>query len=237
MARHSHFHNIQVKKGAADKIRGKIFTKHAKLIAQAAQKGGDPESNAELRAAIENARADNVPKDNIDRAIKKGSGESKNAVVFQDVVYEGFLSGGVAIVIEAFTDNKNRTAQFVRTNLEKFGGNLGAPGSTAFSFKRRGVFAIKKSDEAELAAIDAGAEDTEIDGENLIVYTEPQDFHTVLKKIKDSGLAVEGPAIAYIPQNLVMVEDPEKARSIEKIVDLLEESEDVVSVVVNGEMA
>ena len=235
MARHSHWAQIKLKKGATDKKRGKVFTRHARLITIAAQSGGDPETNPSLRATIENAKAENVPNDNIERAIKKGTGEDKDSTQFHEVVYEGFAPGGIAIVVEALTDNKNRTAQFVRTNLEKYGGNLGAQGATAHFFKKCGVISMPKSDNAELAAIDAGADETEIEENDLIVYTRPSTLNGVRTKLQDGGFEIKHSEISYIPETEVLIEDEDNAQSITKMIDALEESDDVSAVWTNGD--
>lgn len=183
MSGHSKWHSIKHKKAAEDKKKGKIFTKHAKLVAVAARSGGDPNMNPGLRMAIENARAENMPYDNIERAIKKGSGEGKNAVAIEEVMYEGFGQGGVALYIEALTENRNRTFSNVKLLVSKNGGNLGAAGSVGYMFKKVGLIKIslldeedestagtskkspvppKNPDEIELAAIDAGADDVKV---------------------------------------------------------------------------
>ncbi len=238
MARHSHWAQIKLKKGAADVKRGKIFTKHARLIELAArQGGGDENMNPSLRLAIENARADNMPRENIDRAVKKGSGELKEGEQLHEVTYEGFAPGGVALLIETLTDNKNRTNQTVRMILIKHGGTLGAMGSTSFLFERKGVLTVKKKgdhDSDELEMIDAGAQDIEEGPEgNFFVYTAANQLAEVKKKLEAKGFVVESAKLSSIPKNFVEVNDEATAKKVIDLLELLDDEDDVSNVAAN----
>jgi YebC/PmpR family DNA-binding regulatory protein len=236
MSGHSKWHSIKHKKAAEDAKKGKIFTKHAKLIAIAARGGGDPNMNPSLRLAIDNARAENMPRENIDRAVKKGTGEGKDAVVMEEIFYEGFGPGGAALYIETLTDNRNRTLTNVKHIMTKHGGNLGSAGSVGYLFKKKGVINVdvktagKTEEEIELSAIDAGAEDVVGDGDLVTIYTEPTAVMKVKAALEKSGVKVESASQAYIPQTSVRIEDQDVARQLLKLVDLLEEDEDVSEV-------
>ncbi|PIQ78634.1 YebC/PmpR family DNA-binding transcriptional regulator [Candidatus Peregrinibacteria bacterium CG11_big_fil_rev_8_21_14_0_20_46_8] len=241
MARHSHWHQIRFKKGIADKKRGKVFTKHARLIEIAARSGGggDPDKNPTLRLAIDNAKADNVPNDNIERAIKKGTGELKEDEVMHEVVYEGYAPGGVALVIETLTENKNRTSQHVRTILTKGGGNFGEAGSTTFMFDKKAQLRValregsdRESDELE--CIDAGADDIQDGAEGeLVVFGGAGDLGKIRGALQEKGFAVRGAELVYVPKNEVDVEDVETARKIMTLIDTLDELDDVLNVATN----
>jgi YebC/PmpR family DNA-binding regulatory protein len=237
MSGHSKWHSIKHKKGAEDAKRGKIFTKHAKLIAIAARGGGDPDMNPSLRTAIENARAENMPRDNIERAIKKGTGESKDGAQMEEVFYEGFGPGGVALYIETLTDKKNRTVTNVKNILNKHGGSMGAAGSVSYLFKRKGLLSIplenKNAEEIELEAIDAGAEDIKNEGETMEIYTDPQDFMSIKKHLEEKGISVSSGALTYLPQTSVEIQDEEIAQKVLDLISALEEDEDVSTVYSN----
>jgi YebC/PmpR family DNA-binding regulatory protein len=176
MSGHSKWHSIRHKKGAADAARGKIFTRHAKLITIAARDGGDPEMNPSLRLAIDNAKKENMPNANIERAIKKGTGEDKDGTQFFEITYEGYAPGGIAVLVSTFTDNKNRTVSSIRSIFSKNGGNLGESGSVSFMFHKKGIILVSNpSDEIEMAAIEAGAEDVVISEKMLEVSTDPKE--------------------------------------------------------------
>jgi YebC/PmpR family DNA-binding regulatory protein len=217
--------------------RGKIFTVHAKLITIAAKDGGDPDSNAALRTAIDNAKTANVPNSNIDKAIKRGTGEDKAGVVFSECMYEGYGPAGIAVYIQALTDNKNRTVANVKSILTKNGGNMGTAGSVAYLFHKKGLIVIKTSadkfDEVELAAIDAGAEDIQRGEDTVDVYTAPNELHTVKKALEEAGFELESSEITFEPENTVAIDDEEKARKVLKFMDALEEDEDVSNVFSN----
>jgi YebC/PmpR family DNA-binding regulatory protein len=241
MSGHSKWHSIKHKKAAEDKKKGKIFTKHAKLIAVAARRGGDPNMNPGLRSAIDNARAENMPYDNIERAIKKGSGEGKDAAQIDEVMYEGYGPGGVAIYIESLTDNRNRTIANLKTIVGKKGGNLGAAGSVGYMFKRRGLIEIpleettpaKSEDDIELAAIDAGAEDVKKDAGIMEVFTSPQEVMQVKKKLEESGIKVGAARLTYVPQTEVEIKDSETAKKLLDLIEAIEDDDDVTVVYSN----
>lgn len=237
MARHSHWAQIKLKKGALDKKRGKIFSRHARLIEIAARSsGGDPNTNATLRLTMENARADNMPRENIDRAIRKGTGELKEGEQMQEATYEAFGPGGVAMLIETLTDNKNRTNQTVRGILEDHGGKIGAMGSVSFLFDKKGEIKVagksdKDNDEMEL--IDSGAEDIEeLGADGFAVYTAANTLFEVKKKIEEKGFKVEFAELKFIPKNYVEV-DQQTAEKIYALMEALEEEEDVTNVAAN----
>src|SRR5699024_3201146 len=193
MAGHSKWHNIQRRKGAQDKKRGKIFMRHARLIYTAAKEGGgDPEMNPALRTAIENAKADNLPNDNIDRAIKKATGNLDGANV-EEVTYEGYGPSGIAVIVHVLTDNRSRTASEVRHAFTKVGGNLGASGCVSFMFDRKGYIVMTNEDgaidedELTLEAIDAGADDIEYEDGVFEIYTEPEQFNQVKTALEAAG--------------------------------------------------
>ncbi len=234
MAGHSKWHSIKHKKTANDKKRGKIFTKHAKLIANAAKEGADPDMNPSLRTAIENAKAENVPNDNIDRAIAKGSGEGMDGMQMHEVMYEAYGPGGTAFMVEAITDNKNRTVSNVKAIITKKGANWAEPGSVAYMFEKKGIITLKfkgDSDEVQLELIELGVEefDSVEDGE-MVVYCDYKDLIDIKNKIKDAGYNVSEAKTSYIPNNYVEVKDEETAKKILSIVDAIEEDDDVSEV-------
>jgi YebC/PmpR family DNA-binding regulatory protein len=237
MSGHSKWHSIKHKKAEVDKKRGKVFSKHAKLIAVAARKGGDPNMNPTLRAAIDNARAENMPFDNIDRAIKKGSGESKDAAQFEEIMYEAYGPGGVALLVETLTDNRNRTIANIKTIISKKGGNMVAAGSVAYLFKKKGLVEIpagqKSDEEIELAAIDAGAEDIKAGDEIIEVYTDPQSLMQVKSAIEKAGIKTGSARLTYVAQTEAAVNDPDVAKKLFELMDAIEEDEDVITVYSN----
>lgn len=230
MSGHSKWHSIRHKKGAIDAKRGKIFTRHGKLITISAKSGGDPDMNPALRLAIDNAKADNMPNENIIRAIKKGTGEDKDAAVIEEVTYEAFGPGGTALMIECLTDNKNRTHPNIKTILNKKGGNIGSAGSVAWMFERKGVIMIKRTktqEELEMAAIEAGAEDLEHDDDFMTVYTKLEDFMAVKNSLEEQGLSVDNASLKYIPNETINITSKEDADKILTLIDALDEDEDV----------
>jgi YebC/PmpR family DNA-binding regulatory protein len=243
MSGHSKWHSIKHKKAATDDKRGKIFGKHAKLVAVAARKGGDPNMNPTLRAAIDNARAENMPCENIDRAIKKGSGEAKDAAQYEEIIYEAYGPGGVAMIVETLTDNRNRTISNLKTTISKKGGNMGAAGSVSYLFKKKGLIEIpsgqKSNEEIELAAIDAGAEDIKIgeaddDGNSVIsVYTDPQNLMQVRGEFVKNGIKTGAARLVYVPQTEAKIEDEDTAKKLFDLIDAIEEDEDVTCVYSN----
>ncbi|MDK2805721.1 MAG: hypothetical protein PWQ94_885 [Thermoanaerobacterium sp.] len=230
MSGHSKWANIKHKKEKMDAQKGKIFTKLTKDIIMAAKEGGDPETNSKLRDAIEKAKANNLPNDNIQRAIKKGTGELSGGNL-EEVVYEGYGPGGSAIIVEALTDNKNRTAGDVRHIFDRSGGSLGSSGCVAWMFDKKGLITIEKSeniDEDELAmlVIDAGADDFSSDGDEYEILTEPSNFQEVKDAIKNAGYEISSAEITMIPQNTVKLSDSDYEK-FEKFIEKLEENDDV----------
>lgn len=235
MSGHSKWSTIKREKGAKDAKRGAIFTRIGNQIAIAARSGVDPTMNSALALAIETAKQANMPNVNIQRAIDRVS--DKNAAVMEEITYEGYGPGGVGIIIEAATDNKNRTYPEVRSALTKNGGNVAEPGSVAFQFTRKGVIQVVASGEdALLTILDAGAEDAvEEDGE-MTVYTELKELAKVRSAIIEAGLEVKEAALQYVPNNQVEINDPEVARKILKVLDALDDLDDVMNVHTNADI-
>ncbi len=236
MSGHSKWATIKHKKGIADQKRGQKFTKLIKEISVAAKMGGaDPDTNAALRTAILKARAENMPKDNIERAIKKGSGEMGNPVVME-LTYEGYAPGGVAIIIDTLTDNKNRTAADVRSTLTKLGGSLGSTGCVSYMFQTKGVITYDASkyteDEIFTAALENGAEDVVNEDGTIEVTTSPADFGAVLEAMQAAGFEQDSADINKIADTTVSL-DKEKAQKVMNIVERLEDLDDVQQVSTN----
>ena len=236
MSGHSKWATIKHKKGIADAKRGQAFTKLIKEITVCAKMGGpDPESNARLRTAILKARAENMPKDNIERAIKKGSGEL-GASTFYELTYEGYAPGGVAIIIDTLTDNKNRTASDVRSTLTKLGGSLGATGCVSYMFQTKGIitYSTEKYTEDQIfeVALENGAEDVSTTDDVIEVTTTPADFATVLEAMQAAGFEQESADVQKIADQTVSL-DKVKAAKVMKIVERLEELDDVQQVSTN----
>ena len=236
MSGHSKWATIKHKKGIADAKRGQAFTKLIKEITVCAKMGGpDPESNARLRTAILKARAENMPKDNIERAIKKGSGELA-ASTFYELTYEGYAPGGVAIIIDTLTDNKNRTASDVRSTLTKLGGSLGATGCVSYMFQTKGIitYSTEKYTEDQIfeVALENGAEDVSTSDDVIEVTTTPADFASVLEAMQAAGFEQESADVQKIADQTVSL-DKEKAAKVMKIVERLEELDDVQQVSTN----
>jgi YebC/PmpR family DNA-binding regulatory protein len=238
MAGHSHWSKIKRAKGANDAKRGKIWSKIARKIIIAAKNGGDPRDNLSLRYVIDEAKAVNMPKDTIANAIKKGTGEL-GAENYEDATYEGYGPGGVAIMIESLTNNRSRTAPDLRAMFDRCGGNLGTSGSVSFQFSKLGVITIKSDavDEETLMelALDAGAEDVRNEGEVFEVITQPVMFHKVKEAIEAKSITPEAAEITYLPQNTVPI-DADKAASLMKLIDSLEDHDDVQTVSHNAEL-
>ena len=238
MSGHSKWSSIKHKKGAADAKRGQLFSKLSRAILVAAKEGGgDPANNLALQNAIEKARSYSMPKDNIDRAIAKGSGADADANAFETIVYEGYGPEGVALIVEALTDNKNRTAADVRHLFAKHGGNLGATGAVAWQFERLGVVVVAADgvDEEELllAAADAGADDVEPDGSTFQVTSPPEALSAVRKAVEEAGFTIESAELQLVPKSTVSIDDEGKARQVMRLVDALEENDDVQDVYAN----
>jgi YebC/PmpR family DNA-binding regulatory protein len=233
MSGHSKWSTIKHKKGAADAKRGKLFTKIIKEIIVAARDGGgDPDSNPRLRTALLKARGANMPKDNIERAVKKGTGDLEG-IQYVQITYEAYAPGGVALLIDCLTDNKNRTAADVRNTLAKWGGSLGQSGSVAYQFKRKGLIALEagshSEDEVLDVALEAGAEDVVGDQEVIEVTTEPEEFEAVLAAVDNKGWEHSVAEISMIPDNTVTL-DHNQTRKVLRLVESLEDCDDVQSV-------
>ena len=233
MSGHSKWASIKHKKAIVDSRRGKHFSKLTRAIMVAARDGGgDPVGNPALDLAIRKAKEASMPKDNIERAIAKGTGEGGEADAIESVLYEGYGPGGVALLVEAFTDNRNRTGAEVRHAFSKNGGSLGEPGSVAYLFDKKGTIvldATRYSEDDLLPAVEAGAEDISIDGDVFEVVSEPADFTAVRDALEHAGVELESAEMAYRPSSLVPV-DEGKATSLMRLIDALEESDDVDAV-------
>lgn len=232
MAGHSQFKNIMYRKGAQDKKRSKLFSKLAKEITVAAKTGGiDASANPRLRAAIAAAKTQSMPKDNIERAIKRSQGG--DAENYEELRYEGFGPGGVAFIVEALTDNRNRTASDIRTIFSRAGGNLGETGSVNFMFDRMGQITYKSeagdADTVFEAALEAGANNVESDADGHVIYTDPNELHGVAKALEATLGEAESVALIWKPQNLIAL-DEDNARALMKLLDLLDDNDDVQTV-------
>jgi len=235
---HSKWSSIKHKKGAADARRGKLFSKLSRAIIVAAKEGGsDPGGNLALQNAIEKAKSYSMPKDNIDRAIAKGSGADADASAFETVVYEGYGADGVAVLVEALTDNRNRTAADVRHLFAKHDGNLGTTGAVAWLFDRRGIVLVDAGgvdeDELLLAVADGGADDVERDGSVFVVSSAPESLTAVRQAIEDAGIAIESAELSMVPKTAVTIEDEATARKVVRLIDALEDLDDVQDVYAN----
>lgn len=244
MSGHSKWASIKHKKGAADAKRGKIFTKHAKLVEIAAREGGsgDLTMNSALKVAVDNAKADNVPNANIDRAIKKGTGELKGEATV-GVTYEAYGPGGAAFIVECLTDNKNRTLSSVKSTIEKKGGRWAESGSVAYMFDRKGVVLATKegdlgdTDELQLQLIDAGAEDIDVYDGTVDVTTDPASWNKVRDTLKAEGFEVKEAGLKYVPKQQTEVSDVDTAKSVMDFIDVIEEDEDVSEVHTNANIS
>jgi YebC/PmpR family DNA-binding regulatory protein len=236
MSGHSKWSTIKHKKGAADAKRGRIFTRLIKEITVAARMGGgDPDANPRLRTAIASAKAENMPKDNIERAIKKGTGELEG-VNYEEVTYEAYGPGGVAVLVECLTDNKNRAVAELKHIMDRHGGSLGEPGCVAWMFKKKGLIVLDREgvDEERLLdlALEAGAEDVKEEETTFEVLTEPSDFEPVRTAIEEAGLAYGMAEVSMIPQNTVLLEG-KQAQQMLNLMEALEDAEDVNRVYAN----
>jgi YebC/PmpR family DNA-binding regulatory protein len=236
MSGHSKWSTIKREKGAKDAKRGAVFTRIGNLIAIAARSGTDPSMNSSLALAIEKAKQANMPAANIQRAIDRVS--DKNAAVLEEATYEGMGPGGVGIIIETATDNKNRTFPEVRSTLTKNGGRVADNGSVSFQFTRKGVIRVEATGEdALLTILDAGAEDAIEEGGDILVYTEQKDLAKVRQAIIEAGLSVQEADLQYIPNNPVVIDDSEVATRVLKLLDALDDLDDVVGVHTNADIA
>src|ERR671926_1459866 len=236
MSGHSKWHSIKHKKAVVDARRGQHFTKLARAITVAAREGGgDTEGNAALATAVQKARDASMPKDNIERAIARGTGQGADAAAIEDVVYEGYGPGGVALLVEAVTVNRNRTGSEVRHLFSKHGGSLGEPGSVAYLFDKRGLVVVdgqRYSEDDLMVAIDAGAEDISMDADVFEVLCEPADLTAVRAALVDAGVEVEEASVAQRPKSLVPL-DEDGAVKLMRLIDALEEQDDVDAVHAN----
>jgi YebC/PmpR family DNA-binding regulatory protein len=234
---HSKWASIKRKKGATDAKRGQLFSKLTRAIIVAARDGGpDPGGNIALQNAIEKARENSMPKDNIDRAIAKGAGTGADAAAYETVTYEGYGPGGIALFVEALTDNRNRTAADVRHVFTKNDGNLGESGSVAWLFERKGVILVPgeiDEDEIMLAAADAGADDVEAEESSYRVTTAPESLHAVRQALEAAGITIESAESTMVPKTSVEIEDESVARKVVRMMDELEENDDVQDVYSN----
>ena len=234
MAGHSKFANIKHKKARNDAQRGKIFTKMGRELTVAVKEGGgtDPELNSRLRDAIAKAKSNNMPNDTIQRSIKKASGED-GANNYERITYEGYGPSGVAVIVEALTDNKNRTASNVRHAFSKGGGNMGTTGCVSFMFDKKGEIVIERAatemdeDELMMLAIEAGAEDFIVEEEGFTIITDPDEFSNVHKQLEEANIVMGSAEIAMIPQTMTELTDPEDIKKMEQLMEILEDDDDV----------
>jgi YebC/PmpR family DNA-binding regulatory protein len=239
MSGHSKWANIKHKKAAKDAKRGKIFTRLAKEITIAAREGGgDVDANPRLRLAVLNAKAENVPADNIKRAIQKGTGEIEGAV-YEEIVYEGYAPFGVAIILETVTDNRNRTFPEIRSQFGKLGGSIGEPGSVAWNFDRKGVIKIKTNGKSEddlmEIVLESGAEDLEFDEDISRIITDFESLTSVYKFCEEKKLEIAESKFEYIPKNTIMIDKINDARKVMKFIDTIEDLDDVQNIYANNE--
>jgi YebC/PmpR family DNA-binding regulatory protein len=240
MSGHSKWATIKHQKGAKDKARGKLFAKIIRQVEVAAREGGgDPDANPTLRTMFQKARDASVPLDTIERAIKRGTGELEG-VTYESITYEGYAPGGIAVLVEVLTDNRNRTGAEVRAIFSKMGGSIAEPGAVAWQFERKGsVLVDRKAEEDDLmlAALDAGAEDLADDGEAWRVTTPPTDLHRVRTAIEEGGMAVLSADLVLNPTNTVALDSVEAAKKVLRLVDALDEHDDVQNVWANFDIA
>ena len=237
MSGHSKWNNIKRKKEKTDGARAKIFTKIGRELAVAVKEGGsaDPAANSKLKDVIAKAKANNVPNDNIERIIKKAAGEG-NSNAYESITYEGYGPGGVAVIVETMTDNRNRTAGSMRHHFDKFGGNLGATGCVSWSFDKKGVLVIDnedgdyEEDQVMMDAMDCGADDFEAEDDVFTVYTDPDDFNAVADAMTQKGYSFVSAQIEMVPQNYQKLTDPEQISLMEKLLDIMDDDDDVQNV-------
>jgi len=235
MSGHSKWANIRIKKGKTDAQRGKIFTKLGREIAIAVKQGGpNPESNSRLRDVIAKCKAANMPNDNINRSIRKAAGED-NGANFEEITYEGYGPGGVAVIVEAATDNRNRTAGDIRHYFDKFGGNLGQTGSVSFMFNKKGVILIEKADNISeddlmMEALDAGAEDMKSDDDYFEITTDPGDFSKVREALEAKGYQFAEAEVSMVPTTMTRLTDPKQIEQMDRLIEALEDMDDVQNV-------
>lgn len=235
MSGHSKFANIKHKKEKTDAQRGKIFTKLGRELMVAIKEGGpDPESNSKLRDVIAKCKSNNMPNDTIQRSIKKASGED-SSIVYESITYEGYGPGGIAVIVECLTENKNRTAANVRHAFSKNGGNMGTSGCVSFMFDKKGQIIVELEDgmdeeELMMTALDAGAEDFEAEDGTCEILTDPDNFSEVYAALEAAGITIASGEVTMIPQTMAETDDPAIATSMEKMIDMLEDDDDVQNV-------
>ena len=237
MSGHSKWHSIKHAKGAADAARGKVFARLARQIEVAARDGGsDMEGNPSLRAMVQKARDASMPKDNIERAIKRGTGELEG-VTYENITYEGYATNGVAVYVETLSDNRNRTGSEIKNVFTRNGGSLSEPGAVAWQFERKGVLILDKSaateDDLMLAALEAGADDIADLGDTWQVITPPSDLHVVRTALEEAGIVVTSADLTMLPTTTVELDETSKAKSVLRVIDALEEHDDVQNVYAN----
>ena len=236
MSGHSKWHSIKHKKGAADAKRGKLFAVLIRQIEVAARAGGgDQDTNAGLRTMVQKARDNSVPMDTIQRAIKRGTGEEEG-VIYEPVTYEGYAPSGVAVIVQALTDNRNRTSAEIKNTFSRNGGSFAEPGAVSWQFERKGIVVVDRSvdeDELTLAAADAGADDVQDLGETWQVTTPPTELHAVRTAIEEAGMAVKSSDLTMIPTTTVALDSEAAAKSVLRLMDALEEHDDVEAVYAN----
>lgn len=240
MSGHSKWATIKHKKGAADKARGKLFAKIARQIEVAAREGGgDPSSNAQLRTVVQKAKAAQMTNDAIDRAIKRGSGEALGDS-YESITYEGYAPGGVAMMVDTLTDNRNRTGADIRNIFTKLGGAMAEPGAVGWQFSRRGVIYVEgvaSEDDVMMAALEAGADDVTRDGSTWKILTEPSAVYDVKAALQSAGLSVASAESTMVSSTSIVVEDPDTARKVLKVLEALEENDDVQDVYANFDIS
>ena len=243
MSGHNKWSTIKQKKGKNDAARAKVFTKIGRELAVAVRDGGsaDPAANSKLRDCIAKAKANNVPNENIERIIKKASGEG-SANNYEAITYEGYGPGGIAVIVETLTDNRNRTAGDVRHYFDKFGGNMGTPGCVAFMFSQKGVLVIDREehdldeDKVMEDALEAGASDLQADKDVFEIYTEPEDFGAVNEDLTEKGYSFASAEVEMVPSTYTKLTDEEQAMKMQKLLDMLEDNDDIQNVWHNWEM-
>ena len=240
MSGHSKWANIKHKKGKADAIRGKIFTKLGKEIAIAAKAGGDPSTNSKLADVIAKAKSNNMPNDTIQRAIKKGSGEMEG-IDYEEIAYEGYAPGGVAVIVSTLTENRNRTAGDVRHIFDKNGGSMGAAGCVSWMFDKKGIIIVEKDEktneeELMMYALDAGAEDFNVEEDSFEIVTSPESFSEVRQKLEVLGIPMASAEVTMVPQNFIEVTAAEDIKKINKMMDMFDDNDDVQDVYHNAEL-
>lgn len=240
MSGHSKWANIKHKKGKADAARGKIFTKLGKEIAMAAKAGGDPSTNGKLADVIAKAKSNNMPNDTIQRAVKKGSGEMEG-VNYEEIVYEGYAPGGVAVIVTTLTENRNRTAGDIRHIFDKNGGSMGVSGAVSWMFDKKGMIIVEKDgenneEELMMHALDAGAEDFTEEEDSFEILTSAESFSEVRQKLEELGILMASAEITMVPQNYIEVTAEEDVKKINKMLDMFDDNDDVQDVYHNAEL-